>query len=150
MHKEHAASIRDQLWAGGCEIVFVERRVARYLYQAEYFFKKLIVTSSRINARICIGGVAMVENSKINLLGWGLIVLGGYLGPYVSLYIIRISMSADIVTIQEYNTNFLRSAFYYLPIILSFVAGALGKDPFQGFAIALLTSGLFSYFMGLL
>ena len=92
----------------------------------------------------------MVENSKINLLGWGLIVLGGYLGPFVSLYIIRNSMSADIVTLQEYNTNFLSSAFYYIPIILSFVAGALGKDPFQGFAIALLTSGLFSYFMGLL
>ena len=92
----------------------------------------------------------MVENSKINLLDWGLIVLGGYLGPYVSLYIIRISMSTDLVTFQEYNTDFLSSAFYYLPIILSFVAGALGKNPFQGFAIALLTSGLFSYLMGLL
>ena len=92
----------------------------------------------------------MVENSKINLLDWGLIVLGGYLGPFISLYIIRNSMSADIVTLQEYNTDFLRSAFYYIPIILSIVAGALGKDPFQGFAIALLTSGLFSYLMGLL
>jgi len=97
-----------------------------------------------------IGGVAMAENSKINLLGWGLIVLGGYLGPFISLYIIRNSMSADIVTFQEYNTDFLSSAFYYIPIILSFIAGALGKSPLQGFAIALLTSGLFIYFMGLL
>ena len=50
-------------------------------------------------ARIGFGGVAMVENTKINLLGWGLIVLGGYLGPFISLYIIRNSMSADIVTL---------------------------------------------------
>jgi len=87
----------------------------------------------------------MFENLKIDLFGWGLIVLGGYLGPFVSLNIFRDSLSEDIVTIQEYNTEFLNISFFYLPIFFSLVAGALGKSPIQGFAIAFLTSGILSF-----